>query len=284
MIHIQHLTKRYGRKTVVDNLSFEIAPGECVALWGPNGAGKTTILRCLLGLVAFDGEITVGGLDARRQGKAARRLLGHVPQELSFFDDLAVADTLAFSAELRGVGPDRVGEVIDRLGLGAQQAKPVGALSGGMKQRLALALALLADPPILLLDEPTSNLDAAARESAMSLLESLRHAGRNLILTSHHFEEVGALVDRVIALEDGRIVHDGAPADLAHRLGARFTLHLLVADSQVDPALAVLLQQGFAARRNGQGLLVEVAPREKGAAFGALHGAGITVKDFEIWQ
>jgi len=284
MIRVTRLSKRYGRKAVVDDVSFTVAPGEAVALWGPNGAGKTTVLRCLLGLVGYDGAITVSRLDARRHGKAVRRLLGHVPQELSFFDDLTVADTLAFSAQLRGLESARVGEALELVGLSPLRAQRVGALSGGMKQRLALAVALLSDPPILLLDEPTSNLDAAARESAMAILESLRAAGRNLVLTSHHFDEVAALVDRVLALEDGRIVFDSTPAALAQRLRTRATWRVRLAPGQISQALAALQEQGYAARSNGQGILVEVAAHEQKAALDALRRVGLTVTDFEPWH
>jgi ABC-type multidrug transport system ATPase subunit len=211
MIVIDHLVKRYRSATVVDDVSLAIDPGETVALWGPNGAGKTTIVRCLLGLLSYEGSITVGGLDVRRHGKAVRRVMGYVPQELSFFDDMTVVETLDFSASLRRIADERVEEVIGLVGLDGHTAKRVGQLSGGLKQRLGIALALLPDPRVLLLDEPTSNLDAASREAAVRLLHDLKTLDRVMVVTSHHLEEVGMLADRVVALDEGRTGSDCGP-------------------------------------------------------------------------
>lgn len=284
MIRVQGLTKAYGDAVVVDDVSFDVASGEAVALWGHNGAGKTTIVRCLFGLVSYRGDVSVGGHDARRDGKEARRLMGHVPQELSFFDDLAVGETLALSARLRGVASGRIDEVLGTVGLAAERGKKVGSLSGGMKQRLAIALALLADPPVLVLDEPTSNLDAASRESMLALLEELRGPGRSLLLTSHHLEEVGLLADRVITLEAGRAVLECPPDELAERLGLRSWLHLLVEGVSKEEAASVLVGEGFTAWPNSRGVLVDVSSQDKARALQTLARSGIDVRDFEVWR
>ena len=117
MITISGLTKTYGTNVVVDDFDMTAEAGEAVALWGPNGAGKTTVIRCLLGLVSYEGDIEVAGLDARKRGKAVRSMIGYVPQELSFYDDMVVMDLLDYSASLRGVGPGRVDEVVSTIGL-----------------------------------------------------------------------------------------------------------------------------------------------------------------------
>lgn len=215
MITVKHLTKRYpqpGRAwwsdatvTAVDNVSFQLGRGAALALWGVNGAGKTTILKCLLGLLDCEGELSLDGHDLRRDGRRARHFLGYVPQELAFHADMSVAESCRFYAQLKKVSADRIPVVLEQVGLSAQTQKAVGALSGGMKQRLALALALLADPPVLLLDEPTSNLDAATRDEFIALLVTLRQAGKSLLFTSHHAEEVDRLADQVLILKDGRI-------------------------------------------------------------------------------
>lgn len=284
MIRVEGLRKMYGGVVAVDDVSFSVASGESVALWGHNGAGKTTIVRCLFGLVSYEGTVTVGGHDARRDGKAARRLMGHVPQELSFFDDLEVSETLAFSARLRGVPPARIDETLETVALSSERTKKVGSLSGGMRQRLAFALALLADPPVLVLDEPTSNLDAASREAMLRLLEELRDPGRSLLLTSHHLEEVGLLADRVITLEEGRAVLECPPDELAERLGLRSWLHLLVEGAPTEEAVAVLAGEGFTAWPNSRGVLVDVSSQEKARALQTLARSGITVRDFEVWR
>ncbi|MEA2057128.1 MAG: ABC transporter ATP-binding protein, partial [Actinomycetota bacterium] len=240
MIEIRDLTKRYGSTEVVKNFSLSIPEGESVALWGPNGAGKTTVVRCILGLVAYEGSIEVAGFDARSRGKAARSLMGYVPQELSFYDDMSVVNLLDYSASLRGIGTERVDDVVELVDLENHRDKQVRELSGGLKQRLGLASALLPDPPILLLDEPTSNLDARARDAAIRLFEGLRSTGRTMIVTSHHMEEVGMLVDRVVAMEDGEITVECDPTELADRLGLRAWLHLIVPSDNADRALNVL--------------------------------------------
>ncbi len=224
MITVKQLTKTYPRPgrswwsddtiTAVDDLSFELAEGGALALWGVNGAGKTTVLKCLLGLLRCQGELWLNGFDLSKDGRAARRFLGYVPQELSFHNDLSVAESCRFYAKLKDVSLDRIPVVLGQVGLTGQERKAVGALSGGMKQRLALALALLGDPPVLLLDEPTSNLDAATRDEFVALLNDLRRTGKTLLFTSHHREEVEALAEHVLILQDGRIVAQGTPANV----------------------------------------------------------------------
>lgn len=284
MIEIEHLSKRYSRDVVVKDFCLTIKEGESVALWGPNGAGKTTVVRCILGLVRYQGSILVDGLDARHRGKAVRARMGYVPQELSFYDEMTVEDLLDYSAALRHIGPDRVDEVAEMVDLTDHLDKKVRELSGGLKQRLGLASALLPDPQVLLLDEPTSNLDAKARDAAIELLGDLRRQGRTLLVTSHHIDEVGMLVDRVVAMEDGRINAICAPTDLAEQLGLRAWLHLILDNASADRALDVLARGGFTAKMNGRGVLVEVSAQGKSAAVAALQHAGIDIKDLEIWR
>lgn len=283
MIRIRDLTKRYGSTTVLDRFSLDVAPGEAVALWGPNGAGKTTVVRCILGLVGYDGSIEVDGLDARTRGKAVRDRIGYVAQELSFYDDMALIDVLDYSATLRGVDIERVDEMLTFFRLDEHRLKRVSELSGGLKQRLALATALLADPRVLLLDEPTSNLDAHSREEAIELFEKLREEGRTILLTTHHMEEMGMLVDRVVAMEAGRIVTDCPPGELAERLGLRVWLHVILRSEDTARALDVLASSGFAARSNSAGIIVEVSAQKKGQALNALHRAGLEIEDLEVW-
>lgn len=284
MIHVSNLTKRYRDVVVVDDFSMDVESGDSVALWGPNGAGKTTVIRCVLGLVNYEGRVDVGGLDVRKHGKSVRSRIGYVPQELSFYDDMNVLDLLDYSARLRRIGKDRVDEVVELIEIGPHTDKLVRELSGGLKQRLGLGTALLPDPEILLLDEPTSNLDAVARDAAVRMLEALRHEGRTLVVTSHHMEEVGMLVDRVIAMEDGRKTTECAPMDLAEELGLRAWLHVITSNGSTQKALTVLKDAGFDARENSRGVLVEVSAQQKGLAVGALNDAGVVIEDLEVWR
>lgn len=283
MIEVTHLTKRFGALTAVDDLSFQVHAGEAVALWGANGAGKTTAIRCVLGLIPFAGSVTLDGLDVSQKGKLARRRIGFVPQELTFHDDLSVAETITFYARLKKVpGGTDFTSVLDRLALLPHVTKPVRDLSGGLKQRLALALALLSDPPVLVLDEPTSNLDIRAREDFLGLLHDLKSDGKALLFSSHHLEEVTALADRVLLMEAGRLVVDAPPNELAQRLGWQSTLHLYLPAPAIDPVLDILTQSGLAVSRNGRGVRVQVAPGEKGRVLKTLHEAGYAVEDFAV--
>ncbi len=284
MIRVQGVTKRYGDAVALSDVDFEVRAGEAVALWGPNGAGKSTVMRCVLGSIHFEGEVRIAGFDVRRSGKAARRHLGYVPQHLAFFDDLTVGETVGLSCRLRKVPPGDGRSVLGDLGLAEQWDKRVGALSGGMKQRLGIALALVADPPVLLLDEPTSSLDVAARESVLEVFESLRGEDRAILLSSHHLDEVGVLADRVLAMDGGRITMEADPAELAAKLGLRAWLHVVLARGDLTEAIAVLVAAGFDARRNSTGLLVEVTAGEKAAALTVLNGAGMEIRDVDVWR
>lgn len=282
MIEFSHLSKRFGKFTAVDDLSFSVEPQQAVALWGPNGAGKTTAIKCLLSLLRYDGKILVDGQDAHKQGKAVRRKVGYVPQELAFYSDLTTLDTAEYYARLKRVDRNRARAVLAEVGLDEHDRKLVGALSGGMKQRLALGLALLADPPVLVLDEPTSNLDAAGRDQFLQLLAGVRSAGKTVLFTSHRIEEISALADRVLVMERGRLQLTCSAGELAQRLGLRMQVKLHLAPEAIEPALTVLQGVGFGASRNGTGVLVDVLPGEKAAPIHVLRDAAIDVKDFEM--
>ncbi len=282
MIEFTHLTKWYGKFAAVDNLTLAVQPQEAVALWGVNGAGKTTAIKCLLGLLRFDGQITVGGYDVRHQGRAARQLIGYVPQELAFYKEMTTVDMAHFYARLKDAPAARINPVLAQVGLDDHRTKRVGALSGGMKQRLALALALLSDPPVLVMDEPTSNLDTAARSQLLHLLLQVKHAGKTIIFSSHRIEEVETLADKVAVMEHGRLHFTCLADELARRVGLRTQVKFFVPGHQLDQALDILQCEGLQARRNGVGVIVDVAHGERGRPIHALGRANIEVIDFEL--
>jgi len=283
MIKVTNLTKKFGGFTAVDNLSFTVAPGEAIALWGPNGAGKTTIIRSLLGLLSAEGELQINGFDAQTQGKKARAAVGYVPQELAFYDDLSAQDTLRFYASLKHVPTSRVSEVLAEVGLSEHGHKAVAALSGGMKQRLALAIALLANPPLLILDEPTSNLDTTARDDFIKLLLQQKEQGKTLLFTSHRLEEVETLATRVLVLEEGELkLVCEEPAELANHLGMTLSLKLIVPAALRNEAIILLRSQGIIASPNGTGIRVNVSPTAKMIPLHTLLNENIEVSNFEI--
>jgi ABC-type multidrug transport system ATPase subunit len=283
LIQVTNLTKNFGSLTAVDGLSFTVSAGEAVAFWGANGAGKTTAVRCLLNLIPFAGTIIINGKDVSRAGKIVRREIGFVPQELTFHDALSVTETLTFYARLKKVpaGYDFM-PLLDRLELAAHIHKPIHDLSGGLKQRLALALALLSDPPILILDEPTANLDIRAREEFLLYLHELKQNGKTLVFSSHRLEEITALADRVLLLEAGRLVIDAPPDQLERRLGWETTLHLYLPTPSIATAIDQLTAHGLPVSKNGRGVRVQVKPGEKGKPLRLLHEAGIRIEDFTV--
>ncbi|MFO7633940.1 MAG: ABC transporter ATP-binding protein [Caldilinea sp.] len=282
MIEFTDLTKRYGKFTAVDHLTLQVPAQGAVALWGVNGAGKTTVIKCLLGLLRFDGQIAVEGYDVRRQGRAVRQRIGYVPQELAFYKEMTTFDMAVFYARLKGAPAAHIAPVLEQVGLTEHQVKPVGALSGGMKQRLALGLALLADPPVLVMDEPTSNLDTAARSQLLQLLVQVKQAGKTIVFTSHRIEEVEALADDVAVMARGRLQFTCQANELSQRIGLRTQVKFVVPDHQLDHALDILRADGLEARRNGVGVIVDVAHGEKARPIHMLGRANIEVIDFEM--
>jgi ABC-type multidrug transport system ATPase subunit len=283
MITVTHVTKRFGKVAAVDDLNFSLAEGEALALWGSNGAGKTTLIRCVLGVVRFRGHIRVGGgYDVRKRGKQARSLIGYVPQELAFHDDVRLGAAMSFFARLHRASPDAALKALRTVGLGGHERKRVRDLSGGMKQRLALGVALLADPPLIILDEPTSNLDASGRGEVVDTLRGLKNRGKTLLFASHRPDEVITLADRVLVLERGRLINDTSPSELWPTESAVQTMRLYVTDGDEQAAAGLLQRAGHAVHLNGHGLCVAVPRDRKADPVTMLTRSEIRVRDFEI--
>ncbi len=224
MVSVKGLTKTYGKASALNDLTFALGAGEIVALLGPNGAGKTTTFKCLLGVTEFEGSVKVAGISVKDDGKAVRRQIGYLPQTPAFDSGDTCEQVLQFLAEVKGSDPARAGELLQQVRLGDQRSVQVRRLSGGMRQRLALAAALLSDPPLLLLDEPTANLDAESRREFLDLILELRNEGRTVILSTHFVDSLGEIADRVIVLQQGRLALDATMEELrrARQHGRRF--------------------------------------------------------------
>jgi len=282
MITVRDVRKRFGRVHAVDGVGFTLEDGQALALWGSNGAGKTTLIRCLLGVIRFRGLIEIGGTSVRRRGKTTRSRIGYVPQELAFHDDMRLGGAMAFFARLRGVELDRARALLAQVGLEGHERKRVRDLSGGMKQRLALAVALLSDPPIIILDEPTSNLDAAGRAEVVETLRALRAGGKTIVFASHRPDEVIALADRVLVMERGRLVSDTTPAELWPGDAGVQTVRLHLREASEHDAARLLREAGHAVHLNGRGLCVAVERDKKAGPIRTLTNASVEVRDFEI--
>ncbi len=212
MIQMTNVTMSFGALSVLRGVSLQVAAGEAVALCGTNGAGKSTLIQCVTGVHRCGGSISIVGCDVARQGKSARRLLGYVPQELAFRDDMRVDEVVRFHAALRGLRRVDVRAVLRTVELDEHDRAKSRVLSGGMKQRLALAIALLGDPPVLVLDELSASLDVEGRSAFLQLLVGLRGEGRTVLFASHRPEEVQILAGRVAWIEHGRIVERATTA------------------------------------------------------------------------
>lgn len=208
MIEIHDVTKRYGPRTALDRVSLRITAGDVTLLLGANGAGKSTLLRCLLGIEGFQGTIRVGGVDPLADGRAVRALVGYMPQSGGLHLELTVRQTIEFYAGIRRVPVSRGEALLCEAGLAHVTASRVGDLSGGMRQRLGFVLALLSDPQILVLDEPSASLDTSSREWLADRLRELARDGRTVVVSTHAGQELLGAGHRRVVLEDGRVVED----------------------------------------------------------------------------
>ena len=219
LLRVSNLTKKFGASTVVDALSFEIQPGECLGVIGPNGAGKTTTIRMCLGLTGADaGTIEAFGLPIPAQVREAKKRIGVVTQFDTLDPDFNCAENLRVYGSYFGLrGPAleaRIPKLLEFAALQAKaEAKP-GELSGGMKRRLSLGRALINDPDLLLLDEPTTGLDPQARHLMWERLQNLVQEGKAILLTTHFMDEAERLFDRLIVLDHGRKITEGTPRGL----------------------------------------------------------------------
>ncbi|OHE56713.1 MAG: nodulation factor ABC transporter ATP-binding protein NodI [Thiobacillus sp. GWE1_62_9] len=236
MLSVRGLTKRYGDTEVVRGLDLHVKRGECFGLLGPNGAGKTTTLRLLLGLIEPDaGSIELAGIAVPQHAREARMKVGVVPQMDNLDPDFSVRENLLAYGRYFGMSKAavaaRVPELLEFAGLASKADAQIAQLSGGMKRRLTLARALVHDPDLLFLDEPTTGLDPQARHLIWQGLRRLIGAGKTIVLTTHFMEEAERLTDRLAILDHGRLVTEGAPRALI--------------ESHIEPAVVEVYGEGL---------------------------------------
>jgi ABC-type multidrug transport system ATPase subunit len=283
MIRVEGLTKRYGPLTAVDRLSFDVEPGETFALIGPNGAGKTTTLKVLLGLTRPDaGRVSLGQAGLAPTDARARHDLGYVPQRVEFPPARTVSEVLAFFADLRGLPRAAVGRALERVGLSGHASRRASELSGGYTQRLSLAQALLSDPALLVLDEPTASLDPEATWEFRSLLEQLRREHKTVILSSHLLSEVERVADRVLILLDGRRAALERLADLRERQLQASRL-LIELREPADGAEQILRRERLSFETVGPRELVVQATNGRSLdVLETLRGSGVALRSFQL--
>jgi lipooligosaccharide transport system ATP-binding protein len=231
VIQARALTKTYGELVAVDGIDLEVAPGESFGLLGPNGAGKSTTMR-MIGAVSqrTSGDLTVLGLDPDTHGPEIRSRLGVVPQEDNLDTELKVRDNLIVYGRYfgipRSVCATRADELLDFAELADKAKVKVDELSGGMKRRLTIARALINEPAVLMLDEPTTGLDPQARHVLWDRLFRLKERGTTLVVTTHYMDEAEQLCDRIVVVDHGRIMAEGSPAELIRTYSSREVLEL----------------------------------------------------------
>jgi ABC-2 type transport system ATP-binding protein len=283
VVRIRALRKTYGPFEALAGVDLDIRAGEIFALLGPNGAGKTTLISIVAGLLrATAGTVAVLGEDVVRDYQVTRRAIGLVPQEINFDPFFNVEESLRIQAGYFGIrlSEARLAELLDALDLAAKRTTMTRALSGGMKRRLLIGKALVHDPKVLFLDEPTAGVDVDLRRALWTYVRRLRDRGTTVVLTTHYLEEAEELADRVGVIDRGRLLVVEDKAALLARHGTR-TLHVALERplTAVPPALAAL---GARLEEGGAALVLEADPGGAlGRAVAAVAEAGLAVKDVE---
>ena len=274
VIHASELTKIYEDTVAVDAISFDVAPGESFGLLGPNGAGKSTTMR-MVGAVSARtfGELSILGLDPNLEGPAIRAQLGVVPQQDNLDHEVTVRDNLVVYGRYFGLPASglkkKADELLDFAELKDKAGQKIDQLSGGMKRRLTIARALINDPKILLLDEPTTGLDPQARHVLWDRLFRLKERGTTLVLTTHYMEEAEQLCDRLVVIDEGKIMAEGSPAELIRTHSSKEVVELRFGSDRneqmadqlraLSESLEVLPDRLLAYTSDGEALLHRIA-------------------------
>ncbi len=264
-IEADGLVMRYGDVTAVDGVSFTVEPGEFFGLLGPNGAGKTTTLEMIEGLRKPQaGSVTIDGQEPWRRDPALQRRMGVQLQSSAFFERLTAREQLTTFGALYGVPKQRADELLEQVGMADKADDRTEDLSGGQKQRLSIACALVHEPDVVFLDEPTAALDPQARRNLWDLLRSLNHSGRTVMLTTHYMDEAEALCDRVGIMDHGSILELDTPAALVRGLDApvRITVMADGVENTIETREPARVLADLAARDALDGLSVKGASLE----------------------
>ena len=281
-----HLSRRFGDRLAVDDVSFAIAPGETYGLLGPNGAGKTTTIRMVCGLLRPDGgSISLAG----RRGRAARGLIGYVPQEIALYPDLTARENLAFFGRLYKLGgaelARRVDEVLDLIGLGERANDRVEDFSGGMRRRLNIGAGLVHSPTLLVLDEPTVGVDPQSRYAIMSSVRQFGESGLAVLYTTHYMEEAERLCHRIGIIDHGRLVAEGTRRELVEGVGEQDRIELVATGDLLPFAERCRALPGVAGvdvAGDGLHLLVGNGSRLLPAVLEQAEHSAVVVKSIEV--
>ncbi len=243
MVKIENVEKRYGKFTALYPLTMDIKRGSHLLILGPNGAGKTTLIKSMMGILNFKGRIEINGIDVNKDPRGAKRNIGYVPQNYAFYEGLTIYDHSVLSTRLKNLGTEQIEEKLKLVNLWEARKRRVRACSDGMKQRLGIALAMIGNPKLLLLDEPTSNIDLRGQLEFQKLLRSLLAAGKTMITTSH-LTGLGELASEVMVIDHGRVITRGPPEELLTRLAVNDTIYVRVKGADAESVSNLLKSQG----------------------------------------
>jgi ABC-2 type transport system ATP-binding protein len=237
LIEVQNLIKVYGDRTAVDHVSFRVRPGQIFGLLGPNGAGKTTTISCLSGLLKpTSGTVRIDGHDVVHEGARARAAIGVVPQELALYPEISARQNLQYWGAVQGLSrqelEERIDPLLERVGLAGRATEAVKNLSGGTKRRLNIAIGLVHDPKILLMDEPTVGVDPQSRTLILDLIRERAKAGVAILYTTHYMGEAENLCDQFAIIDHGKVIAEGSLEELLERAG-----HVIQRASVPEPSL-----------------------------------------------
>jgi lipooligosaccharide transport system ATP-binding protein len=278
LVTARGLTKRFGDFTAVDGVDFDIPQGKAFGFLGPNGAGKTSTMKMITTVSPItEGKMTVFGIDPTADGRSIRKRLGVVPQEDNLDLELTVAENLYIYGRYHDMKKTEINPRIDQLlefaQLTERRNSPVEPLSGGMKRRLTIARALINDPDLIILDEPTTGLDPQARHLLWDRLYRLKQEGATLIITTHYMDEAEQLCDRLVVMDQGKIVAEGSPRELIQQYAPREVVELRFEDGVQDDA--VLKMDGLASRSEVLADRVLLYTDDADATQDGLHARGI---------
>tara|TARA_B100000315_G_scaffold257290_1_gene305643 strand:+ start:375 stop:1328 length:954 start_codon:yes stop_codon:yes gene_type:complete len=286
LIKVEDVTKKYGRFKALRDVTFNADKGEIHAVLGPNGAGKTTLFRCMLGLLNFEGSITVDGKDVRSGGRWIRGQVGYLPQHSSPYNDMSVEENLKFYAGLKGINSNRVEESLKEIRLTRFKDRKAGALSGGMKQRLMLGISQLSDPPILILDEPTANLDVQGQLEFRQLLGEILDKGKCVLISTHllrEAHEIRLFKGHVLLVNKGRVIQAGGVEDFMKEAELKDHLFIDSVKNKSSDMVKVVKDLGFNdAEIHKEQIVVSCNHEEKFTILKGLSDAGFTPDSFRV--
>jgi ABC-type multidrug transport system ATPase subunit len=283
ILSVNNVYKNFGKTSVLSGVSFHVKPREAVLLLGPNGAGKTTVIKCILGLLNFTGSIYVDEIDVKSEGNVARAKIGYLPQISSYYETLTIEQHAKLMGNLKGADRNDIEKSLEIAGLQDVRNRMVKALSSGMRQRLGLSIALLGDPPLLILDEPTSNIDIEGQLEFRKMLQRLKEIGKTFLISTH-LSGLDQLADRVVVLNSGKVVAEGTSNEILHKLALNDRMYIKVDEAQLSVASQAASNFGCVPEFKDGWLIVTLSPADKAQFLKGLFDKGVKINDLIVEQ